>query len=126
MAIIERPGSDTAPAVVTASQSMGAVKRPVETKGWKEWLFTVDHKKIGIMYGVVAMFFFIVGGIEALLIRLQLAAPNGTILSADQYNQITALSNYITELKIFIGAFKDVIYIESSTPGVEFDWTYLL
>ena len=45
---------------------------------------------------------------------------------ADQYNQITALSNYITELKIFIGAFKDVIYIESSTPGVEFDWTYLL
>jgi len=88
MAIIERPGSDTTPAVVTASQSLGAVKRPVETKGWKEWLFTVDHKKIGIMYGVVAMFFFIVGGVEALLIRLQLAAPNGTILSADQYNQM--------------------------------------
>jgi len=88
MAIIERSGADTAPAVVTPSQTLGAVKRPVETKGWKEWLFTVDHKKIGIMYGVVAMFFFIVGGVEALLIRLQLAAPNGTILSADKYNQM--------------------------------------
>ena len=41
----------------------------------RSWLFTVDHKKIGIMYGVTAMVFFIVGGIEALLIRAQLAAP---------------------------------------------------
>ena len=45
---------------------------------------------------------------------------------ADQYAQITALNNYITELKIFISAFKDVIYVESSTPGVELDYTYLL
>jgi cytochrome c oxidase subunit 1 len=67
---------------------MGAVARPVASKGWREWLFTVDHKKIGIMYGVIAMFFFIVGGTEALLIRLQLAAPNGHILSADKYNQM--------------------------------------
>ena len=89
MAIIERPGTETAaPAVVTPSAAMGAIKRPVESKGWREWLFTVDHKKIGIMYGVVAMFFFIVGGVEALLIRLQLALPNGQILSADKYNQM--------------------------------------
>ena len=40
------------------------------------------------MYGVVAMFFFVVGGIEAGLIRLQLAGPEGTILSADKYNQM--------------------------------------
>lgn len=89
MAIIERPTTETAaPAVVTPASSMGAVARPVASKGWREWLFTVDHKKIGIMYGVIAMFFFIVGGTEALLIRLQLAAPNGHILSADKYNQM--------------------------------------
>ena len=87
MAIIERPESSSAPAV-TASSGLGAVARPVASKGWREWLFTVDHKKIGIMYGVVAMFFFLVGGVEALLIRLQLAGPNGTILSADKYNQM--------------------------------------
>ena len=89
MAIIERPSTDIAvPAVVTPSASLGALKRPMMDQGWKSWLFTVDHKKIGIMYGVISMFFFLVGGVEALLIRLQLAAPNGKILNADVYNQM--------------------------------------
>ena len=61
----------------------GVFRRPVATTGWRSWLFTVDHKKIGIMYGVAALFFFLVGGIEALLIRLQLARPNGKVLSAE-------------------------------------------
>ena len=74
--------------IVSPSQSLGAVRRPVNTTGWRAWLFTVDHKKIGIMYGVVAFTFFIVGGVEALLIRLQLALPDGRILSADKYNQM--------------------------------------
>ena len=95
MAIIERPATETlAPAetdtgdVVTATSSYGYLKRPVESTGWRSWVFTVDHKKIGIMYGVVAMFFFVVGGLEAVLIRLQLAQPDGTVLSADKYNQM--------------------------------------
>ena len=93
MAIIERPTDTPAlagagPAVVTPSSSYGNFRRPVQTTGWKSWAFTVDHKKIGIMYGVVAMVFFFVGGIEALLIRAQLAQPDGTILSADKYNQM--------------------------------------
>ncbi len=52
------------------------------------WLTTTDHKKIGILYGVSAMAFFIVGGVEALLIRVQLVTPNGEFLSADAYNQM--------------------------------------
>jgi cytochrome c oxidase subunit 1 len=96
MAIIERPSStpavagagSTAPAVVTPSQAYGVFKRPVSSTGWRSWLFTVDHKKLGIMYGVAAMVFFIIGGLEALLIRAQLAGPEGTVLSADQYNQM--------------------------------------
>lgn len=88
MAIIERPDIAVVPVVVTPSEAFGFAKRPVTTTGWREWIFTVDHKKIGIMYGAVALFFFIVGGVEALLIRLQLAAPDGRILSADQYNQM--------------------------------------
>ena len=62
--------------------------RPQGNTGWQSWLFTVDHKRIGILYGAVALVFFAVGGIEALLIRLQLATPEATILSADQYNQV--------------------------------------
>ena len=95
MAIIERPASDvlTVPdadteAPVTATSSYGYLRRPVETTGWRSWAFSVDHKKIGIMYGVVAMTFFVIGGLEASLIRLQLAGPEGTVLSADKYNQM--------------------------------------
>ncbi|MGY6500005.1 MAG: cytochrome c oxidase subunit I [Acidimicrobiales bacterium] len=67
---------------------LGVFRRPTTTSGWRSWLTTVDHKKIGIMYGATALFFFVVGGIEALLIRVQLATPNGTLLSADAYNQV--------------------------------------
>ncbi|MEI7755655.1 MAG: cbb3-type cytochrome c oxidase subunit I, partial [Actinomycetota bacterium] len=75
-------------AYVTPSSSFGVFKRPVQSTGWRSWVFTVDHKKLGIMYGVVAMTFFIIGGVEALLIRLQLAAPNNKVLSAGAYNQM--------------------------------------
>src|SRR3990170_1804276 len=61
--------------------------RPTATTGWYSWATTVDHKKIGIMYGVTAFVFFLLGGLEALAIRAQLATPNGEILSADAYNQ---------------------------------------
>jgi cytochrome c oxidase subunit I len=95
MAIIERPvPATTAPALVpaappvTPSTSLGVFRRPVSSTGWRSWAFTIDHKKIGIMYGTAAMFFFVVGGVEALLIRAQLAAPDGKILSASVYNQM--------------------------------------
>ncbi len=57
-------------------------------KGVLGWLATVDHKKIGIMYLVTTFFFFLVGGIMALLIRIQLAEPQNSFLSPEQYNQI--------------------------------------
>jgi len=63
------------------------LQRPKEITGWWSWVTTIDHKKIAIMYGTLAIFFFLVGGIEALFIRLQLAQPNGTILSAARYNE---------------------------------------
>jgi len=69
-------------------QPLGVYTRPRGGNGWRDWVTTVDHKKIGILYGVAALFFFVVGGIEALLIRLQLATPNGTVLGADMYNQV--------------------------------------
>ncbi len=64
------------------------MRRPKSTDGIVGWITTVDHKRIGILYGVTAFIFFLVGGMEALLIRLQLATPNGKILSAQVYNQV--------------------------------------
>ncbi|MHB8377078.1 MAG: cytochrome c oxidase subunit I [Dehalococcoidia bacterium] len=52
------------------------------------WLSTVDHKKIGVLYGVAAFIFFLAGGVEALVVRLQLARPNQSLLNPDQYNAL--------------------------------------
>ena len=58
------------------------------TGGIWAWITSVDHKKIGIMYGLAAFFFFVVAGIEALFIRLQLAVPDASIVNEDVYNQL--------------------------------------
>src|SRR5688572_21459296 len=56
--------------------------------GLVSWLTTVDHKRIGILYGVTALLYFVFGGIEALLIRLQLASPEADVVSAVTFNQL--------------------------------------
>jgi cytochrome c oxidase subunit 1 len=61
---------------------------PKEQSGIWSWITTTDHKRIGIMYGVTAFIFFLMGGVEALIIRAQLASPNATIVDADTYNQL--------------------------------------
>ena len=123
--ILELESGDTSP-------STGAFARPTNASGWRAWVFTVDHKKIGIMYGAVAMFWFLWGGIEALLIRAQLFTPDGTVLTADQYNQIftmhgttmvflvimplaAAFANYVVPLQI--GA-RDVAFPRMNALGL--------
>jgi len=58
---------------------------------WLDLLTTVDHKKIGIMYLVTSFAFFALGGVAALLIRLQLARPNMEVLVGDFYNQVLTM-----------------------------------
>ena len=72
----------------TQSRNRSPFRRPTSETGVWSWFTTIDHKKIGILYFVTAMAFFVVGGIEALLLRLQLAGPDGSVLTADQYNQL--------------------------------------
>ena len=59
-----------------------------EHDGPFSWVATVDHKRIGVLYLVTALFFFCVAGLEALVIRLQLARPNSSLVSPDTYNQL--------------------------------------
>jgi cytochrome c oxidase subunit I len=58
---------------------------------WLDWVLTTDHKKIGIMYLVLTFVFFILGGVEAMLMRSQLAVPNNTLLSGETYNELLTL-----------------------------------
>ena len=55
---------------------------------WRDWLTTVDHKKIGIMYFISAILMLFRGGVDALLMRIQLAVPNNDFLQSEHYNQI--------------------------------------
>lgn len=62
---------------------------PRSAPSWlMHWLTTTNHKDIGILYVVSAFIFFLVGGVEALLIRLQLGAPDNSLLSPEVYNQV--------------------------------------
>ena len=101
----------TAPAV-----PVPAPHSAVDTR-WFDWVATVDHKRIGILYLWTSLAFFVVGGCEALLLRLQLAVPRAHLLSPEAFNQIftmhgttmiflvvmpalTGLANYFVPLMI--------------------------
>ncbi|AJY77085.1 cbb3-type cytochrome c oxidase subunit I [Paenibacillus beijingensis] len=55
---------------------------------WREWLTTVDHKRIGIMYLIASLLMLFRGGVDALLMRTQLALPDIPFLKAEHYNEI--------------------------------------
>src|SRR5687767_6416582 len=59
--------------------------------GVTSWLTTTDHKKIGILYLATVLLFFVVGGVEALLMRTQLAIPDNTFLNPEKYNHLMTL-----------------------------------
>jgi len=101
-----------------------------------DWLTTVDHKKIGILYGLSGLFYLLVGGLEALLFRIQLAVPDNDFLSGEQFNGlvtmhattmvflavmpiIAAISNYFVPL--MIGA-RDVAFPRMNAFSF---WTFL-
>jgi cytochrome c oxidase subunit I len=61
---------------------------PGSESGLWSWLTTVDHKRIGALYLYTALLWFLVGGFEALILRMQLQGPNGRLVSADMYNML--------------------------------------
>jgi cytochrome c oxidase subunit 1 len=67
------------------------VAPPRARAGWVDWVTTTDHKKIGIMYLVLTFVFFCMGGVEALMMRLQLSVPSNTLLTSEHYNELLTL-----------------------------------
>src|SRR5579875_2452392 len=67
------------------------VARTRTTKRWLDWVLTTDHKKIGIMYLVLTFVFFCLGGVEALMMRLQLSVPNNSLVTSEHYNQLLTM-----------------------------------
>jgi len=71
-----------------SSMTTSILSRPIHPTGLWAWLTTIDHKRIGILYGVTAFIMFLSGGIEAMYIRLQLAAPEQELVSPEIYSQL--------------------------------------
>lgn len=63
-------------------------RKPKSNTGLWSWITTVDHKRIGVMYGYASFFFFIIGGLEALFLRVHLAQANSEFLTAGAYNAL--------------------------------------
>ena len=63
--------------------------------GWKSWLFTTDHKRIGLLYLVSITLFFFLGGLFALIIRLDLMTPPGDLVSSETYNKMFSMHGII-------------------------------
>jgi cytochrome c oxidase subunit 1 len=74
---------------------------------WSRWLATVDHKRIGILYIVTSLVFFVAGGIIALLMRSQLARPNEHVFTRDTYDQLFTMHGttmiFLVVVPVFAG-----------------------
>lgn len=78
-------------------------------KGIMSWLKTIDHKRIGLMYLATVLFFFFLGGIFALMIRLELFTPGQTIVDANTYNKLMTYHGAIMVFLVIIPAIPGAI-----------------
>jgi cytochrome c oxidase subunit 1 len=80
-----------ATALPAETHGQAAVNYLNATRGLKSWLFTVDHKRIGLMYLASVVAAFLIGGVFAMLIRLELLTPGRTMMDAEAYNKAFTL-----------------------------------
>ena len=110
--------------------------RPTHPTGIWSWITTIDHKRIGILYGVTAYIMFLTGGVEALLMRVQLAAPEQDIVSAEVFNQLFTMHGttmiFLAIMPLGAAFFNFVIPLQIGARDVAFPrlnafsyWTFL-
>ncbi len=63
--------------------------------GWRSWLFTRDHKRIAILYMVTVTLMFIIGGIFATMVRIELLTPPGDFMDRDTYNKVFTMHGIV-------------------------------
>src|SRR5918993_3609649 len=114
-----------------------ALPRPqVEPSGLWSWLTTVDHKRIAKLYGVTAFIFFLVGGLEALLIRIQLARPENNVLDAQRYNEMFTMHGttmiFLVVMPLSVAFFNLLVPLQIGARDVAFPrlngfsyWTFV-
>ena len=107
------------------------VKRYPGFLGWLwDWLTTVDHKKIGILYLVAGGFFFVIGGIEALFIRLQLIRPLNNFVSEDTFNELITMHGttmiFLAAMPIIFALMNAIVPLQIGARDVAFPFVNAL
>ncbi|HET7458027.1 MAG TPA: cytochrome c oxidase subunit I [Gemmatimonadaceae bacterium] len=121
----------------TAAAPVYAREETYEKSGLYSWLATTDHKRIGLLYLYTALFFFVVGGIEAALLRWQLRGPNMHFVSAETYNQLFTMHGttmiFLAVMPLSAVFFNFLIPLQIGARDVAFPrlnafsyWVYLL
>jgi len=109
-------------------------KQPVSERGfWTDtgksgigaWIFSTDHKRIGLLYFYSVLAFFLVGVVLGLLIRIELMAPGRTIMDAQTYNAVFTVHGVVMIFLFIIpgipGAFGNMVMpIQIGAPDVSF------
>jgi cytochrome c oxidase subunit 1 len=120
-----------------AMPASAPAEKSYEPTGIWSWITTVDHKRIGTLYLWTALFFFLVGGLEAVLIRTQLARPNMGFVSAETYNQLFTMHGttmvFLAIMPLSAAFFNYLIPLQIGARDVAFPrlnafsyWVYLL
>ncbi len=123
-------------ATTAVPDTPGAATHEAPSGVWS-WITTTDHKRIGILYGATAVFFFLVGGFEALLIRLQLARPDNNLVSAETFNQLFTMHGttmvFLAIMPLSAAFFNFIIPLQIGARDVAFPrlnafsyWLFLL
>jgi cytochrome c oxidase subunit I len=97
-----------------AAEALTAPRAEISLEGfperrarWVEWVTATDHKTVGLLYLFTTAFFFVLGGVEALLMRLQLGSPDNTFLDPTTYNQLFSMHGttmiFLFTVPIFAG-----------------------
>ena len=116
---------------------MAHAAHPVKRyRGLMDWLTTVDHKKIGILYLIAGGFFFLIGGLEAILIRIQLWKPLNNFVSADMFNELLTMHGttmiFLAAMPLLFALMNAIIPLQIGARDVAFPflnslgfWTFL-
>jgi cytochrome c oxidase subunit 1 len=123
--------------MATTAMPQSHAAAPTAPTGLWSWITTTDHKRIGMLYGATAIAFFLIGGLEALIIRLQLGAPGNTLVSAETYNELFTMHGttmiFLAVMPLSAAFFNFVIPLQIGARDVAFPrlnafsyWVFLL
>src|ERR1700730_7319387 len=95
-----------------------------------DWLTTVDHKKIAILYFLAGGLFFLAGGLEAILIRMQLMFPNSTLFIGGTYNQLLTMHGttmiFFAAMPLIFGFMNAVVPLQIGARDVAYPFVNVL